>query len=165
MSRLGDIFVGENLITLEQLCEALGAQSSGGGRLGSCLVRQGHISEAVFSAEGRVRFRLGRNIPVQIKYRVGFDFAASLRSFLRLAPDIILSRRDEALLHRRNCRQRGPDRSPRVETTTHERCDRDNAALAEYGNRSISRRDFVARDLRATVAGTGDGLDCTKLWK
>lgn len=30
---------------------------------------------------------------------------------------------------------------------------------------AISRRDFAARDLRATVAGTRDGLDCTKLWK
>ena len=85
--------------------------------------------------------------------------------FFDLPLTLSFSRRDAALLHRRNCRQRGPDRSPRVENTTHERCDRDNAALAEYGNRSISRRDFVARDLRATVAGTGDGLDCTKLWK
>ena len=45
MSRLGEILISEGLISHEQLAEALESQSKGGGRLGSCLVRLGAITE------------------------------------------------------------------------------------------------------------------------
>ncbi len=50
MSRLGEILVGENLITQEQLVGALDYQSKNGGRIGSCLVRLGHLSEDAVTA-------------------------------------------------------------------------------------------------------------------
>ena len=50
MSRLGDILVGESLVTIAQLSEALEEQRKNGGRLGSCLVRLGHISEETITA-------------------------------------------------------------------------------------------------------------------
>ena len=50
MSRLGEILVGENLITQEQLVGALDDQRKNGGRIGSCLVRLGHLSEDAVTA-------------------------------------------------------------------------------------------------------------------
>ena len=43
--RLGDILISDNLITEEQLTEALSYQKTHGVRLGSCFVRLGHVSE------------------------------------------------------------------------------------------------------------------------
>ena len=45
MSRLGELLVSENLITRDQLEEALSYQKSNGGRLGSCLVKLNYINE------------------------------------------------------------------------------------------------------------------------
>lgn len=45
MSRLGELLVNRNLLASEQLAEALEYQRSHGGRLGSCLLRLGYISE------------------------------------------------------------------------------------------------------------------------
>ncbi len=44
-SRLGEILVKENLITSEQLKQALEQQKGGGGRLGTCLMKLGFISD------------------------------------------------------------------------------------------------------------------------
>jgi len=44
-SRLGEILVKENLITSEQLKQALDQQKGGGGRLGTCLMKLGFISD------------------------------------------------------------------------------------------------------------------------
>ena len=43
--RLGELLIDENLVTEEQLREALRYQKANGGRLGSCLVNLGHVSE------------------------------------------------------------------------------------------------------------------------
>ena len=50
MSRLGEVLVSETLISQEQLAEALEDQRVNGGRLGSCLVRLGYISEDALTA-------------------------------------------------------------------------------------------------------------------
>ena len=50
MSRFGEILVGENLITQDQLLGALDYQHKNGGRIGSCLVRLGHLSEDAVTA-------------------------------------------------------------------------------------------------------------------
>ena len=50
MSRLGEVLVSESLISQEQLAEALEDQLVNGGRLGSCLLRLGYISEDVLTA-------------------------------------------------------------------------------------------------------------------
>ena len=47
LSRLGDILVAGGIITAAQLTEALNSQRTKGGRLGSCLIKLGHISEDV----------------------------------------------------------------------------------------------------------------------
>ena len=44
-SRLGEILIKESLITSEQLRQALEHQKSSGGRLGTCLMKLGFISE------------------------------------------------------------------------------------------------------------------------
>src|SRR5690349_17614297 len=44
-SRLGELLITENLITREQLNEALAFQRANGGRLGSCLVKLKIVSE------------------------------------------------------------------------------------------------------------------------
>jgi type IV pilus assembly protein PilB len=44
-TRLGDLMVKENLISQAQLTEALEQQKKGGGRLGSCLVKLGFVSD------------------------------------------------------------------------------------------------------------------------
>ncbi len=49
-AKLGEILVRENLITSQQLREALDYQSANGGRLGSCLVRLGVVSDDVITA-------------------------------------------------------------------------------------------------------------------
>lgn len=43
--RLGDLLIEDGLVTEEQLTEALDYHKASGGRLGSCLVELGHISE------------------------------------------------------------------------------------------------------------------------
>ncbi len=50
MSRLGEVLISESLISQEQLAEALVEQRVNGGRLGSCLVRLGHMSEDAITA-------------------------------------------------------------------------------------------------------------------
>jgi type IV pilus assembly protein PilB len=49
-SRLGELLIHENLITREQLNEALAYQRANGGRLGSCLVRLNFVSEDSLTA-------------------------------------------------------------------------------------------------------------------
>jgi type IV pilus assembly protein PilB len=49
-SKLGEILVRENLVTTQQLREALNYQSTTGGRLGSCLVKLGMVSDDVITA-------------------------------------------------------------------------------------------------------------------
>ena len=44
MSRLGELLVRENLISLQQLRKAQEAQKKTGGRLGTSLIKQGIIS-------------------------------------------------------------------------------------------------------------------------
>ena len=44
-SRLGEILIKENLITSDQLRQALEHQKAGGGRLGTCLMKLGFISD------------------------------------------------------------------------------------------------------------------------
>src|SRR3989304_1964049 len=44
-TRLGDLMVKENLISQAQLTQALEAQKKNGGRLGSCLVKLGFVSD------------------------------------------------------------------------------------------------------------------------
>ncbi|HEX3371445.1 MAG TPA: hypothetical protein VHS08_02945, partial [Candidatus Acidoferrales bacterium] len=44
-SRLGEILIKENLITSDQLKQALEHQKAGGGRLGTCLMKLGIISD------------------------------------------------------------------------------------------------------------------------
>ena len=44
-ARLGDILVKENLITAEQLKQALEMQKQKGGRLGTCLVKLGFVTD------------------------------------------------------------------------------------------------------------------------
>ena len=50
MSRLGDILVSENVISSDQLAEAIEEQQINGGRLGSCLVRLGLVNEETMTA-------------------------------------------------------------------------------------------------------------------
>ena len=45
VTRLGDLLVKEKIITAEQLAQTLEFQKKNGGRLGSCLVKQGFVSE------------------------------------------------------------------------------------------------------------------------
>src|SRR5437879_6001228 len=45
MSRLGELLITDNLITRDQLTEALAYQKTHGGRLGSCLVKLKFVSE------------------------------------------------------------------------------------------------------------------------
>ena len=45
LSRLGELLVDQRLITREQLDEGLRYQESHGGRIGSCLVKLGYVSE------------------------------------------------------------------------------------------------------------------------
>ncbi len=49
-AKLGEILVRENLITSQQLSETLEYQRANGGRLGSTLVRLGHVSDDVVTA-------------------------------------------------------------------------------------------------------------------
>ena len=44
-SRLGEILISDNLLTRDQLTEALVYQKANGGRLGSCLVKLNFVSE------------------------------------------------------------------------------------------------------------------------
>jgi type IV pilus assembly protein PilB len=50
MSRLGELLVTENILTREQLHEALVFQRSNGGRLGSCLVKLKFVSEEILTS-------------------------------------------------------------------------------------------------------------------
>jgi type IV pilus assembly protein PilB len=50
VSRLGEILITENLVTREQLNEALVYQKAHGGRLGSCLVRLNFVSEEALTS-------------------------------------------------------------------------------------------------------------------
>ncbi len=45
MSRLGEILIGEGLVSQDQLAAALESQRTDGGRLGNCLVRLGFMTE------------------------------------------------------------------------------------------------------------------------
>src|SRR5437868_6932810 len=45
MSRLGELLINDNLITRDQLAEALAYQKSHGERLGRCLVKLNFVSE------------------------------------------------------------------------------------------------------------------------
>ncbi len=49
-TRLGDLLVEAELITEEQIKEALRHQKASGGRLGSCLVKLGHVTEQDLAA-------------------------------------------------------------------------------------------------------------------
>src|SRR6202011_6134079 len=49
-SRLGDILVKDNLLNAEQLKKALDYQKQHGGRLGSCLVKMGIVSDEDITA-------------------------------------------------------------------------------------------------------------------
>ena len=49
-SRLGEILIKENLITSDQLRKALAHQKANGGRLGTCLMQLGFISDDEITA-------------------------------------------------------------------------------------------------------------------
>jgi len=50
MSRLGELLVNDQLLTREQLSEALAYQKANGGRLGSCLIRLNFVSEEALTS-------------------------------------------------------------------------------------------------------------------
>jgi len=50
LSRIGELLVSDNVITFEQLQETLAYQKVHGGRIGSCLVALGHVSEDAMAA-------------------------------------------------------------------------------------------------------------------
>ena len=81
MKQLGKLLIEEDMLTQEQLDQALALQQGGGGKLGTCLVKLGILSEEALHYFVAVQLGIefielkGMEIPPEIIHLVGKDVA------------------------------------------------------------------------------------------